>query len=1102
MKSAFPVVAAFILAVSSPCAADTASVSRIGAVNWDCSVPSSTFFGRASSRALGPAKYRDRTPYYAKVAGADSIDCSERSLEEYEREMRYAIEAGIDYFAYCWYDRTPPPGSLPGASEGSRAADGHLQELTRIRGLHAKSEFRTVLGFCAILVVTHPYSDRELEALADAMADSGYEKIGGRPLVYAYVGPWREPVERLRGICRRRGAADPYVVLMCGGRKTPGAREVSGADALTAYACPARAETFSGLVEVSMERNSTRAKAGLPVVPHMTLGWDPSPRIDNPVPWASYPRGSYSVARTRNDFAGAAHAMKDWIRNNPGAATTGHVLVFAWNEFEEGGWICPNIGKGGGPDLERVHMFKAASDILKGEQVLQVWKADGLMAWTRQAIDIADLCVADGALRGRVSGRDPRMVLDLERPFAGDMDIAVRMRLKASAAGEWDFFWISDGNGRYGSPDVSRFRILEPGMWRTVEFRPFWSGQGMIRSLRIDLPEIPGCGMEIGEIALVRRPSGFRAVDAAKMSGVVFEAEANAIEYGAVTWHATGSRGVKSMPFTTAADGATHAYWFDLAKEGKTFKTAGPDCWKGTVDFLSVDRMPEGKPFPAKNVRMVPGVPELPPDIGISSVLPAEAIPRAGRPFALEIVLRNYGTRPVEDLKLSFPGLPEELPVADADELSPAGGIAAATGRDSVGIGHDYAKWRLPNERVLRVNFGAPPPGRYSFSLEVSAKGCAPRRKSVDVDILPSLNLGRADYVPEPKPIKTGPYRVGATLFPGWTLHDWHAIRSRAPERKPVLGWYDEANPETVDWQIKHLVENGISWVLVCWYWDCQTRTPGAGVSVWPETFRKARYRNRLKWCLQWGVRSSWNRRFTADDMRAAAWHWCRHYFNTEEYLKIGGRPVVNILTAEELVRKFSLGEARSFLAVADECARKAGYDGICFVGQRQKSRAGQIAEIASVGFERTSTYKYVLDDVMVPRWLSPCDYGVLAEKSLWHWRRLRQTSSLPFFPSLSTGYDPRPWIGAVDSKIVTNVTASAFRRICEDAKRFSDETGERHLLVGPMDEWGEGSIGYPNRQHGFGMLEAIRDTFGEKPRDGWPVNFSPEDAGLKCPQR
>ena len=82
-------------------------------------------------------------------------------------------------------------------------------------------------------------------------------------------------------------------------------------------------------------------------------------------------------------------------------------------------------------------------------------------------------------------------------------------------------------------------------------------------------------------------------------------------------------------------------------------------------------------------------------------------------------------------------------------------------------------------------------------------------------------------------------------------------------------------------------------------------------------------------------------------------------------------------------------------------------------------------------------------------------------------------------------------------SSPVKNINAADFRRICADAKKFADETGVTRLLIGPLDEWGEGSIGYPNRELGFGMLEAVRDTFGEKPAEGWPLNYAPEDVGL-----
>ena len=46
-----------------------------------------------------------------------------------------------------------------------------------------------------------------------------------------------------------------------------------------------------------------------------------------------------------------------WMRANTAACPTGHVLVFAWNEFEEGGWICPNLGASGDADLGRLKAF-------------------------------------------------------------------------------------------------------------------------------------------------------------------------------------------------------------------------------------------------------------------------------------------------------------------------------------------------------------------------------------------------------------------------------------------------------------------------------------------------------------------------------------------------------------------------------------------------------------------------------------------------------------------------------------------------------------------------------------------------------------------------
>jgi len=35
-----------------------------------------------------------------------------------------------------------------------------------------------------------------------------------------------------------------------------------------------------------------------------------------------------------------------------------HILTFAWNEFEEGGWICPTWTPAGEPDTSHTDAFR------------------------------------------------------------------------------------------------------------------------------------------------------------------------------------------------------------------------------------------------------------------------------------------------------------------------------------------------------------------------------------------------------------------------------------------------------------------------------------------------------------------------------------------------------------------------------------------------------------------------------------------------------------------------------------------------------------------------------------------------------------------------
>ena len=76
---------------------------RIGVVNWDAIYPGDTYFGGYAHRSLANGAHKNRLPYFAKEDENGGFYFQERTGEEYDRELTFAIDAGIDFFMYCWY---------------------------------------------------------------------------------------------------------------------------------------------------------------------------------------------------------------------------------------------------------------------------------------------------------------------------------------------------------------------------------------------------------------------------------------------------------------------------------------------------------------------------------------------------------------------------------------------------------------------------------------------------------------------------------------------------------------------------------------------------------------------------------------------------------------------------------------------------------------------------------------------------------------------------------------------------------------------------------------------------------------------------------------
>ena len=87
-------------------------------------------------------------------------------------------------------------------------------------------------------------------------------------------------------------------------------------------------------------------------------GWDARP-WNTPPSWyfndPEYTVDGENWGRTPEAFAAHLQAAIDWIDDNPDLATPERLLmIYAWNEFGEGGYIAPTLGDPNGLYLDAV----------------------------------------------------------------------------------------------------------------------------------------------------------------------------------------------------------------------------------------------------------------------------------------------------------------------------------------------------------------------------------------------------------------------------------------------------------------------------------------------------------------------------------------------------------------------------------------------------------------------------------------------------------------------------------------------------------------------------------------------------------------------------
>lgn len=75
----------------------------------------------------------------------------------------------------------------------------------------------------------------------------------------------------------------------------------------------------------------------------MSTGWSKRPRYDYPVTWepdfAPF-KDQWGQQAEPSEIAAHLGAAISWGEQNPASTPAATVLIYVWNEFDEGGWIC------------------------------------------------------------------------------------------------------------------------------------------------------------------------------------------------------------------------------------------------------------------------------------------------------------------------------------------------------------------------------------------------------------------------------------------------------------------------------------------------------------------------------------------------------------------------------------------------------------------------------------------------------------------------------------------------------------------------------------------------------------------------------------------
>lgn len=277
-----------------------------------------------------------------------------------ERQIDLAADNGVDFFLFCWYWRDNKGSINPAAIENL--------SLHKSMELYLTAKNKKKLKY-SLLVANHGGSeilgpDNWAEAVkywTKYFKDPQYITVDGKPLVVIFgsgEGIDSECLARMQETAKKEGFKNGLAIAGCGGetKKKSGFTHSTHYNVIPGYADGSEEHKFEELVKAT--KAQWKGTEQQPYIPLLTAGWDKRP-WEGPE-GLGQKEGWYYPDSSPEKFKNFLTDAIRWMDENPAKTTKEKlVLIYAWNELGEGGYLVPTKAD---PEAAKLKMIKAVAE--------------------------------------------------------------------------------------------------------------------------------------------------------------------------------------------------------------------------------------------------------------------------------------------------------------------------------------------------------------------------------------------------------------------------------------------------------------------------------------------------------------------------------------------------------------------------------------------------------------------------------------------------------------------------------------------------------------------------------------------------------------------